>query len=60
MKCLTDQFQLYCCFCNGNTNQLSLFLHWQQNWHPSRRLASCYIGYALSCPCIAASNAVVE
>ena len=27
-KCLTDQFQLYFCFCIGNTKQLYLFLYW--------------------------------
>ena len=47
MKCLTDQFQLFCCFCIGNTKQLYLFLHWQQNWHSYRQLDSCYTCFLL-------------
>jgi len=27
IKYFTDQFQLYFCFCTGNTKQLYLFLH---------------------------------
>jgi len=30
-KFLTDQFQLCFCFFIGNTKQLYLFRHWQQN-----------------------------
>jgi len=48
MKSLTDQFQSRFCFCIGNTKQLYLFLHWQQNWQPYRQLASCYMCFVLS------------
>jgi len=29
-------------------NSYILFLHWQHNWHPYRKLASCYICFVLS------------
>jgi len=45
---LTDQFQVCFCFCIGNTKQPYLFMHWQQNWHHYRQLASCYICFVLS------------
>jgi len=57
MEYLTDQFQLFFCFCIGNTkNSYILFWHWQHNWHSYRQLAT----YALSCLCIPISSAVVE
>jgi len=48
MKYLTYRFKLCFCFCTGNTIQLYLFLHWQHNWHPYTKLASCYICFVLS------------
>jgi len=57
MKYLTDQFQLWSCFCIGNTKQLYLFPHWQHNSHLySRQLAV----YALSFLCISVSKAGLE
>jgi len=55
MKCLTDELQFCFWFCIGNTNQLHLFLHWQQIGIITDLLVA---AYALSCLCIQVSNAV--
>jgi len=61
MKCLTDQFQLYFCFCIGNTKQLYFFLHWQTQL-TSLILTDILLvaAYALFCLCIPVASAVVE
>jgi len=56
MKCFTDELQFCFCFCIGNTNQLHLFLHWQQIGIITDNLL--VAAYALSCLCIQVSNAV--
>ena len=56
MKCLTDELQFCFCFCIGNTNQLHLFLHWQQIGIITDNVL--VAAYTLFCLCIQVSNAV--